>query len=109
MLPRSYTVQWRDDAHIVNAKLDPTFLMADVEIVATYDVMILPKELEGVREAAKRAIIPLKPADANSRADPKFLFTAHRTPHRREARFAPLLSGLFPVGRSPGFPELRPV
>jgi hypothetical protein len=38
----------------------------------------LPTELEGVREAAMRAIAPIKPADASSRAAKDFLFTAQR-------------------------------
>jgi hypothetical protein len=40
---------------------------------------VLPKELEEVREAAKRAVAPLKPADENTRAHAKFLFNAVRT------------------------------
>jgi hypothetical protein len=40
---------------------------------------VLPKELEEVRDAARRAIAPIKPADSNTRAEPKFLFTATRT------------------------------
>src|ERR1017187_2517554 len=39
----------------------------------------LPKELEEVRDAERRAIDPIKPADASSQADAKFLFTATRT------------------------------
>jgi len=39
----------------------------------------LPKELEGIREAARRAINPIKPADASTQAESKFLFTAKRT------------------------------
>jgi hypothetical protein len=39
----------------------------------------LPKELQGVRETATRAIFPIKPADASTRAEPNFLFTAKRT------------------------------
>jgi hypothetical protein len=39
----------------------------------------LPKELQAVRERATRAIFPIKPADASTRAEPNFLFTAKRT------------------------------
>jgi hypothetical protein len=38
----------------------------------------VPPEFEGVREAARRAIAPLKPADASSRANADFLFTAEQ-------------------------------
>jgi len=39
----------------------------------------LPPELESVREAARKAILPLKAADSNTQADGKFLFNAKRT------------------------------
>jgi hypothetical protein len=39
----------------------------------------LPKELQRVRETTKRAIFPIKPADASTRSDTNFLFTAKRT------------------------------
>lgn len=39
----------------------------------------LPRELESVREYARRAILPIKPVDASTEAEPKFLFTATRT------------------------------
>jgi len=41
--------------------------------------IVLPTKLEGVREAARRAIAPIKAADASSRATADFLFTAERT------------------------------
>jgi len=41
--------------------------------------IVLPTELEGVREAARRALAPIKPADAGSRTAADFLFTAERT------------------------------
>ena len=40
--------------------------------------IVLPTELEGVREAARRALAPIKPAGADSRAAPNFLFAAER-------------------------------
>src|SRR5208337_2675135 len=41
---------------------------------------VLPKELEAVRDAARRAISPLKPADAStSSPNPNFLFDAKRS------------------------------
>ena len=40
--------------------------------------IVLPVELEAVQEAARRAIAPIKPADANSRATKDFSFTAQR-------------------------------
>jgi hypothetical protein len=39
----------------------------------------LPPELEKVRQYARRAIDPIKPADKNTEAEDKFLFTASRT------------------------------
>jgi hypothetical protein len=39
----------------------------------------VPKEFDRIREMANRAILPLKPADATTRAEEKFLFTAKRT------------------------------
>ena len=44
----------------------------------------LPKELERVRDAARRAIGPLKPADRSGRAAPDFLFTAKDTNASRD-------------------------
>lgn len=41
--------------------------------------VMLPRELEKVREYARRAIAPIKPADASTKAESKFLFTAIRT------------------------------
>ena len=41
--------------------------------------IVLPAELEGLRETAKRAIAPIKPADATSRATKDFLFSAQPT------------------------------
>ncbi len=41
--------------------------------------MVLPAELEAVREAARKAVIPIKAADSNTDADQNFLFTATRT------------------------------
>jgi hypothetical protein len=46
------------------------------------DAPIMPdveKELGEIREAARRAIAPIKPADASTQADANFLFTAKRT------------------------------
>jgi len=40
--------------------------------------MVLPAELEALREAACKAVIPIKAADSNTEADQKFLFTATR-------------------------------
>lgn len=40
--------------------------------------IVLPTELEGLREAARRALEPIKPADDRSRAAPNFLFAAER-------------------------------
>jgi hypothetical protein len=40
--------------------------------------MALPPELEGVREAARRAVFPIKAADASTKADQKLLFNATR-------------------------------
>jgi hypothetical protein len=39
----------------------------------------IPKELTLVREAAFRAIAPIRAADESTKADPRFLFTAKRT------------------------------
>ncbi len=39
----------------------------------------LPTELKAVRDTARRAIAPIKPADGKSRATKDFLFTAQRT------------------------------
>jgi hypothetical protein len=40
---------------------------------------VLPKELEEVRDAARRAINPIKPADKRTNADKDFLYAAKRT------------------------------
>lgn len=40
--------------------------------------LVVPAEFEGVREAARRAIAPLKAANASSRATADFLFTAEQ-------------------------------
>ena len=39
----------------------------------------LPPEFDKVRELAQRAILPIKPADTESKAEKRFLFTAKRT------------------------------
>lgn len=39
----------------------------------------IPPEFHAVRDAARRAIAPIKPADGNTKAEQKFLFTAVRT------------------------------
>lgn len=44
----------------------------------------LPPELESVREAARRALGPVKPATENTQADKDFLFTAQRTDASRK-------------------------
>ena len=44
----------------------------------------LPKELKPIREAARRAIGPLRPTDENSRATKTFLFDAQRTEAGRD-------------------------
>ena len=41
--------------------------------------LAIPPELVHVREMARRAILPIKPTDSNTKADQKFLFTAMRT------------------------------
>ncbi|WP_454649216.1 hypothetical protein [Bradyrhizobium liaoningense] len=40
--------------------------------------IVLPTDLESVREAARRALAPIRPTDASSRAALNFLFTAER-------------------------------
>jgi hypothetical protein len=46
--------------------------------------VLLPPELGGIRERARRAIAPLKAADSNTRAEKNFLFAAKRTKAGRE-------------------------
>lgn len=46
--------------------------------------LTLPKELERVREAARRAISPVAPAGTTTKADKNFLFTAKRTDAGRD-------------------------
>jgi len=41
--------------------------------------LVIPSELEVVRETARQAISPIKPVDTGTEADKKFLFTATRT------------------------------
>ena len=44
----------------------------------------LPQELEKVRDAARRAIVPIKPTISVSHAAPDILFTAKRTDASRD-------------------------
>lgn len=44
----------------------------------------LPPELEPIRQAALRALGPVKSADSNTQASGSFLFTAQRTEASRE-------------------------
>lgn len=60
-------------------EIDLKEILAIIAKARSRETLVVPKELEGVREAARRAIDPIKPADANTRADPKLLFSASPT------------------------------
>jgi hypothetical protein len=68
----------------------------------------LPKEFEVVRSAARRAINPIKPADASTQTpNADFLFDAQRSDAGRS--FAPLLSCLFSSCGASGLQKPRAI
>lgn len=64
----------------------------------------LPQELEPIREAARKAILPLKAVDSNTQADSKFLFNAKETDAGK--RLPPYYLVYFLLVDLLGFPNL---
>jgi hypothetical protein len=64
----------------------------------------LPPSLESAREAARKAVLPIKAADSNTEADQKFLFTATRTDAGR--KLPPYYLVYFLLVDLLGFPNL---
>ena len=48
------------------------------------NILSIPKQMQVVRDAAAKAIAPIRPADESTKAEPNLLFSAQRTEAGRQ-------------------------